>query len=274
MDIQEETRLCAEGLQQQLSEIPDTAIILGSGLGSFVDAIDIEQEIPYTDLPHFLYTTVAGHAGKLLKGKLSGRSILCLQGRVHSYEDQQPRFMTVALRALKSIGVKNLIITSAVGSLQESMPAGSLMMVTDHINFSGISPLAGPNDEAVGPRFPDMTQAYNEEHQQRMRSAARDANVQLHEGVFLMVRGPVFETPAEIRMFQILGADVVGMSMVPEVTLAHHCGLNVIGVAMITNLGAGMTANQLSHDETLSEGAKAASSMAQLLQAFIANLDD
>ena len=274
MDIQEETRLCAEGLQQQLSDIPDTAIILGSGLGSFVDAIDIEQEIPYTDLPHFLYTTVAGHAGKLLKGKLSGRSILCLQGRVHSYEDQQPRFMTVALRALKSIGVKNLIITSAVGSLQESMPAGSLMMVTDHINFSGVSPLAGPNDESVGPRFPDMTQAYCKNHQHRMRSAADDASVQLHEGVFLMVRGPVFETPAEIRMFQILGADVVGMSMVPEVILAHHCGLNVVGVAMITNLGAGMTANQLSHDETLSEGAKAASSMAQLLQAFIARLSD
>ncbi len=272
MEIQEQTRLCADGLRERISDIPDTAIILGSGLGSFVDAIDIEQEIPYTDLPHFLYTTVAGHAGKLIIGSLSGRRILCLQGRVHSYEDQQPRFMTVALRALKLIGVENLVITSAVGSLQESMPAGSLMMVTDHINLSGVSPLAGPNDDSVGPRFPDMTTAYHGDHQGRLRLAAKDAGVTLHEGVFLMVRGPVFETPAEIRMFQMFGANVVGMSMVPEVILAHHCGLKVAGVAMVTNLGAGMTATQLSHEETLAEGAKAANSMAKLLQAFVASL--
>lgn len=269
----DETLACAEGLKQILQDVPDTAIILGSGLGSFVDAIDIESTTPYCEITNFPQTTVSGHAGSLLKGTLAGKPILCLQGRVHSYEDQQPRFMTVALRALKMIGVKNLIITSAVGSLKESMPAGSLMMVTDHINFSGISPLAGPNDERFGPRFPDLTEAYPEQHQERLRRAASEADIQLHEGVFLMVRGPVFETPAEIKMFQTFGADVVGMSMVPEVLIGHHCGLKIAAVAMITNLGAGMTENKLTHDETLSEGAKAASSMAQLLQAFVAQLN-
>ena len=266
----QQTAACAEGLKTILGDIPDTAIILGSGLGSFVDAMQIESATPYDEIPNFPQTTVSGHAGKLFKGTMAGKSILVLQGRVHSYEDQQPRFMTVALRALKLCGVENLIVTSAVGSLKESMPAGSLMMVTDHINFSGTSPLAGPNDERFGPRFPDLTEAYPEAHQERLRSAAAESDITLHEGVFLMVRGPVFETPAEIRMFQSFGADVVGMSMVPEVLIGHHCGLRIAAVAMITNLGAGMTANKLTHDETLSEGAKAASSMAKLLEAFVA----
>jgi len=272
MNSTQDTIACAEGIKQVIGSVPDTAIILGSGLGSFVDAMSIESATPYSDIPNFPQTTVSGHAGKLFKGSLAGKDILCLQGRVHSYEDQQPRFMTVALRALKMIGVKNLIVTSAVGSLKESMPAGSLMMVTDHINLSGISPLAGPNDESIGPRFPDLTEAYPDEHQAKLRTAAETAEITLHEGVFLMVRGPTFETPAEIRMFQMLGADVVGMSMVPEVLIGHHCGLKIAAVAMITNLGAGMTANKLTHDETLSEGAKAASSMAKLLQSFVAQL--
>ena len=270
MTTSEQIHQCATSIREKLNDdIPDVAVILGSGLGDFVNAMNIEDQIPYDQISHFPKPGVSGHAGTLLKGTINGRSILCLQGRVHSYEGQEPKYMTTPLRALKLAGIKTLVITSAVGSLRESMPPGSLMMVTDHINMSGVSPLAGPNDDAFGVRFPDMTEAYPVANREILIEAAKAADITLHEGVFCMVRGPHFETPAEIRAFQILGADVVGMSMVPEVILANHCGLNVAAVAMVTNLGAGMTEGRLTHDETLSEGAKAAGNMAKLLGEFL-----
>lgn len=246
-------------------KIPEVGIILGSGLASFGEAMEIEKSIPYADIPGFPQPSVSGHSGSLLIGELNGRRLACLQGRVHSYEQQQPEFMIQPIRALKMIGMKSLLITSAVGSLREDMPAGSLMMLTDHINMSGVSPLAGPNDEAIGPRFPDLSRAYDVQLQEVLKAAAARQNIDLHEGVFLMVRGPHFETPAEIRAFQRLGADVVGMSMVPEVILANHCGIRVAAVSLVTNLGAGMTDSTLTHDETLAEGEKAAANLAKLV---------
>jgi xanthosine phosphorylase len=270
MDLTQQINESVTAIKQRLGDdIPDVAVILGSGLGSFVDAIETREQISYADIPHFPKPGVAGHAGTLFVGKMNGRDIFCLQGRVHSYEGQQPTYMTIPVRTLKTLGVKTLVITSAVGSLKESMPAGSLMMVNDHINMSGVSPLAGPNDEAYGPRFPDLSMAYPVAQRELLSAAAKRLELTLHEGVFLMVRGPHFETPAEIRAFQHMGADVVGMSMVPEVILANHCGLTVAAVAMVTNLGAGMTEGVLSHEETLSEGAKAAGNMAKLLAEYL-----
>lgn len=253
---------------------PEIALILGSGLGAIADSLTDEIIISYNELQGFPQSTVSGHAGRLIVGKLEGREILCMQGRVHLYEGHSPREIDNIIKAFKKIGVKTLIVTNAAGSLDVNMPAGSVMLINDHINFSGQNPLIGKNDDSLGVRFPDMSDAYNSEFRNRVEEIAKRENVRLFEGTYLMVMGPNFETAAEIRAFQVLGANAVGMSTVPEVISAIHSGMRVLGLSAITNLGTGLQKQSQSHDETLAQGNKTAENITKLIKGFIKECDN
>ena len=250
---------------------PEVGVILGSGLAGVADLLTDTVVLPYSKIEGFPLSGVEGHAGELVMGRQGDCSVACLQGRWHAYEGHDLADLAVPIRALKAAGCKSLLITCAAGSLQEEMPPGSLMMLTDHINWPGLSPLIGPNDDEMGPRFTDLSDAYDDELQKLIRQSASSASIALHEGVYLWCLGPNFETPAEIRAFAGLGADAVGMSTVPEVLVARHCGLKVAAIAVITNLAAGMQSG-LSHEQTLSAGSKAAPMLAMLIGEYLQRL--
>lgn len=226
---------------------PRHAIVLGSGLGSLVERVENAVRIPYSDLAGFPVGGVSGHAGELVAGLLGGVPVFMLSGRVHYYEKGDASAMRRPLEILRDLGIENLILTNAAGSLREDMPPGSVMQITDHINYSGMNPLIG--EESDG-RFVGMTSAYDAGLAERMRASAAELNIPLSQGVYMWFSGPSFETPAEIRMARILGADAVGMSTVPEVILARFLGLKVAAASVITNFGAGMTGGEISHQET------------------------
>lgn len=226
---------------------PRHAIVLGSGLGSLVERVENAVRIPYADLAGFPVGGVSGHAGELVAGLLGGVPVFMLSGRVHYYEKGDASAMRRPLEILRDLGVENLILTNAAGSLREDMPPGSVMQITDHINYSGMNPLIG--EESDG-RFVGMTSAYDAGLAERMRASAAELNIPLSQGVYMWFSGPSFETPAEIRMARILGADAVGMSTVPEVILARFLGLKVAAASVVTNFGAGMTGGEISHQET------------------------
>lgn len=251
------------------SKSPKTAVILGSGLGSLGDEIQNPLIIPYQDIEGFPKSTVSGHRGQLIIGELNGCEVLCLQGRFHLYEGHQPIVIAEVIHALKSIGIEKLIVTNAAGSLNPNFAPGEIMLISDHINFSGRNPLVGPNNNEMGPRFVDMSNAYDRDLRQKMRQIAEREKITLHEGVYLMVLGPNFETAAEIKAFRTLGADTVGMSTVPEVIAAAHCGIKVVAISAITNFGTGMQTSPLSHDETLQEAAKASDALTKLVKNFL-----
>ncbi|HXC54171.1 MAG TPA: purine-nucleoside phosphorylase [Rhizomicrobium sp.] len=251
---------------------PKTALILGSGLGPFADKIADAVDVPYGDIPGFPVPTVHGHQGRLRVGTVSGHGIACMQGRLHAYEGHPAQALAVPIRILKRLGVERLILTNAAGGLKLSLPAGTLMIVEDHINFSGQNPLIGVNDERFGPRFFDMSQAYDSNLRRRLEDAARATGVAVSKGVYVYALGPNFETPAEIRMFAGFGADAVGMSTVPECLAAVHCGIKVAALSVITNLAAGLAADALTHHDTLSEAAKAYDRVERLLLHFFAEL--
>lgn len=274
-DIDEAALAAADTIRDRHGkDFPRHAMILGSGLGRFGDAITVECEIPYGDIPDFPVSTVSGHKGRFLIGKAGDTPVICMQGRMHIYEGHPARNIGVPIRALRKLGVDTLILTNAAGSLRAEMPAGSLMLIEDHINFSGRNPLVGPNDEGIGPRFPDMTQAYDLELRGKLQEAAKAEKIKLHAGVYLHILGPNFETPAEIRAFRIWGADAVGMSTVPECLVARHCGMRVVGLSLITNLAAGIAGHLLTHEETVVEGEKAYDSLRRLFLRYLALLDD
>ncbi len=227
--------------------MPRYGIVLGSGLGSLVDAVEETARIAYADIPGFPVSAVSGHAGELVAGHLGSVPIIMLSGRIHYYEKGDASAMRVPLEVLKGMGVKKLILTNSAGSLREDLPPGSVMRISDHINFSGNNPLIGEESDA---RFVGLTNAYDEEMADAMRKAAAKTGTPLGEGVYMWFSGPCFETPAEIRMARIMGADAVGMSTVPEVILARFLGLRVAAASVITNFGAGMTGGELSHQET------------------------
>jgi xanthosine phosphorylase len=247
---------------------PRLAIILGSGLGAVAEALEDAVTIPYTELPDFPAPSVHGHAGTLALGTLSGVSVACLQGRRHIYEGGDPGAMRGPVRALKAAGAEALFVTNAAGSLNAEVGPGALMAISDHINMLGVNPLTGPNDDAVGPRFPSLRDAYDPELRRLLRAAARALGIELAEGVYLATAGPSFETPAEIRAFRTLGADAVGMSTVPEVILARHAGLKVAAVSAITNLAEGMGGEALSHEQTLRYANEAAGDLTRLIIEF------
>lgn len=252
---------------------PRLALVLGSGLGGVAERLQARAVLDYREIPGFPVPGVSGHAGRLLIGELFGTPVFCLQGRSHYYEGRGFAGLTVMVRALRAAGAEALLLNSASGSLRENIPPGTLMLVEDHINWAGVNPLIGPNDEALGPRFLDLTEAYDPALRRWLRVGAQRAGLPLPGGVYLMVSGPSFETPAEIRAFSGLGADAVGMSMVPECLLARHCGLRVVALAAITNLAAGFAAQPLSHAETLDQGAGLAVSLEGLLAAALPDLD-
>jgi xanthosine phosphorylase len=247
---------------------PRLGLILGSGLGGLADAAEDAVELAYGDLPGFPEPGVAGHGGRLVLGKLGGLPVAFLQGRRHIYEGGDPGAMRAPVRALRHAGAAALLATNAAGSLRPESPPGSLMAISDHINMLGVNPLTGANDDDVGPRFPSMRDAYDPALRGLLRRCADGLGVALPEGVYLAAQGPSFETPAEIRAFRTLGADAVGMSTVPEVILARHCGLRVAAVSAITNLAEGMGGEQLSHEQTLKYAAAAAEDLSLLVARF------
>lgn len=248
---------------------PQIAIILGSGLGNIAEQITDQIVINYSDIEGFPRINITGHAGKLIIGRLKGVEVLCMQGRIHLYEGHAPQSINTVIKAFKLLGVKHLIVTNAAGSLDLNMPAGSIMLTSDHINMSGQNPLIGFNDENLGPRFPDLSNAYDKDIRQQIKRIAAEQKIKLYEGVYLMVLGPNFETAAEIKAFKILGANAVGMSTVPEVISAVHSGMKVLGLSAITNFGTGMQERPQSHDETLTQGERAAENMIKLLTAYL-----
>ena len=236
---------------------PRVGLILGSGLGSLADSIELSDIIPYADLPHWPTSTVWGHTGQLVIGTLEGQAALVMQGRVHFYEGYSMAQVTLPVRVMQRLGIEILIVTNAAGAIHPDFAPGDLMLITDHLNMigmSGINPLIGPNDPALGQRFPDMSQAYDRALGELARQAARQRNVILREGVYVGLSGPAFETPADLRFLRMAGADAVGMSTVPEVTVARHGGMRVLGISGISN-NANLDGNTLtSHEEVLEAG--------------------
>jgi xanthosine phosphorylase len=251
---------------------PRVGIVLGSGLGAVAEAVDDAVIVPYEELPGFPRPTVAGHAGSAVLGAIGGVPVAVLQGRAHLYEGGDIDLIRTPVRALRAAGAEILVLTNAAGSLRAEVTAGSLMAITDHINLTGMNVLAGPNEDAIGPRFPSLRDAYDPELRAELRAAAEAIGVTLHEGIYLAVGGPSFETPAEIRAFRTLGADAVGMSTVHETIVARHAGLRVVAISAISNLAEGMQDEPLSHEQTLRDAARAASDLAPLITRFVGEL--
>ncbi len=229
---------------------PEVGLVLGSGLGDMVDEIEDAIRIPYEEIPDFPVSTVAGHAGALVYGNLKDHKVIALQGRFHYYEGYDIQKVTYPIRIFNELGVKQLIVTNACGGVNENFKPGDLMIINDHINLTGVNPLIGSNVESHGPRFVDMTQAYSPRTKEILYAIAAEEGYQLQEGVYTWFTGPTYETPAEIKMTRVIGGDAVGMSTVPEVIVANHCGIEVTGISCITNLAAGMQAS-LNHQEVI-----------------------
>lgn len=252
--------------------VPRVGLILGSGLGGLAQAVDGGVRIPYAELPGFPPAGVHGHAGELVLGRLEGVPVACLRGRAHVYEGHGLAVMTQAVRALKLAGCETLLVTCAAGSLVPAVGPGALVALSDHINLLGSTPLVGPNDERFGPRFFSLADAYDPALRALLRQAAQDEGLPWHEGVYVATPGPCFETAAEIRMMQILGGHLVGMSTVPEVISARHCGLKVAAVATVTNLAEGLGGVALSHEQTLHHAGLAAADLQRLVRAWLRRL--
>ena len=251
-------------------DFPRTVLMLGSGFGGFAEKLEGAATLSYAAIPGFPSSTVMGHAGKLMLGTLTGKMLAVMAGRIHLFEGHAAQDIATMVRILRAAGAERLILTNASGGLSPDLAAGTLVIVEDHINFSGANPLIGPNDERIGPRFPDLTNAYDPELRALLARAAAEAGVPVRSGVYIFVQGPSFETPAEIRMFNRLGADIVGMSTVPECIAARQCGMKVAALSLVTNLAAGLSDAPLTHEETLAEAQKAYGDMEKLLLRFIA----
>lgn len=247
-------------------------IILGSGLANIADKISDSISIPYSELPGFPVSHVIGHHGKIILGYLNKIPVVCCQGRVHPYEGMQGEDFKLFIRTLKCLGCHTLIMTNAVGSLNKNVGPGQLMLISDHINLQSMNPLTGPNDEEFGPRFFAMNDAYDLQLRHILKQTAEKLAISLNEGIYVSVLGPNFETPAEIRAFRKLGADVVGMSTVPEVIVARHCGLKVAVISVITNLAAGLSDEAITHEGTMHFGEKASQNLGQLLESAITQI--
>ncbi|GGD69830.1 purine-nucleoside phosphorylase [Paenibacillus nasutitermitis] len=230
---------------------PQVGLILGSGLGVLGDHLSDAVTIPYEQIPHFPVSTVEGHAGELLIGTLSGRAVVLMRGRFHMYEGYGPELTSFPVRVMKAIGVGILVVTNAAGGIQTGYEPGDLMLISDHINLTGRNPLVGPNDNELGPRFPDMSEAYSRRLRVLAAQTAQKQGFSLREGVYIGVLGPSYETPAEIRMMRIMGADAVGMSTVAEVVAARHSGIEVLGISCISNMASGILDQPLSHQEVM-----------------------
>ena len=273
MDLTKKIMLAAEYIQTRTTLRPSIGLILGSGLGDFADTLEDAVRIPYSEIPNFPVPTVPGHSGAMVFGKKCGQTVVVLQGRIHYYEGLSQQEITLPVRVLAALGVKALVLTNACGGVNVSFRPGDLMLISDHINFSGANPLIGPNLDAFGPRFPDMSDLYTADLRRAIKEKAAEAGISLQEGVYAMYSGPNYESPAEIRMFRMMGADAVGMSTVPEAIVAAHCGMDVVGISCITNMAAGVLPQKLNHQEVVETAALVHDKFQKLLTLVIDLLD-
>lgn len=253
---------------------PSVGVILGSGLGDFVNKIKNPTIIPYGEIPNFKKVTVKGHDGNLIIGTVGDQTVAALQGRFHYYEGNSLEEVVFPIRVLAKLGINSLMLSNAAGGINLGFNAGDLMLIQDHINLTGVNPLIGPNDESIGPRFPDMTFAYNPELNKMVEDSARELNISIQKGVYVGVTGPTYETPAEIRFFRTIGGDACGMSTVPETIIANHIGLKVVGISCITNMAAGIKNEKLSHDDIKGEANKVMENFANLVERTILKMKD
>jgi purine-nucleoside phosphorylase len=260
-------------VREHTTIVPDVGIVLGSGLGGLADDLDAPVAISFDALPGWPAATAPGHVGRLLLGMLGGRPVVMLQGRFHLYEGNDPGLVVQPVLLFRALGARVVVLTNAAGGLDPSFGPGTLMIMSDHINLTGRSPLIGRNADELGPRFPDMTEAWSPRLRGRLQAAALAEGVEMAEGVYVGLTGPTYETPAEVRMLASLGGDAVGMSTVLECIAARWVGLEVCGVSLVTNAGAGYTGQPLTHEEVLEAGAAAGPRLARVIRRFVADLD-
>jgi purine-nucleoside phosphorylase len=271
--LYEQVMEAVSAIERRVALRPSVALILGSGLGELAEALAEAVAIPYSDIPHFLPATVAGHSGRLLIGLLENTPLVAMQGRLHLYEGYTPQAITLPVRVMARLGARTLLVTNAAGGLNPAYRRGDFMLISDHIGLpalAGLNPLIGPNDERLGPRFPSLAAAYD----RRLRTLAREVaagieGLRLHEGVYVMVSGPSYETSAELRLLRQLGADAVGMSTVPEVVVARHMGLRVLGISLITNSASGEEERPVAHSEVLAAAEQARGSLLLLIRGIV-----
>ncbi len=272
MSVLEKLQDTVSYIRSKTSEKPKIGVVLGSGLGSFVKELSVDCTLPYKDIPHFSPPTVEGHSGNLIFGKVSGQSLVILQGRNHFYEGHSMESVVFPTRTLAMLGIETLILTNSAGGFGENMAAGDFMIIEDHINLMGTNPLMGPNVKELGPRFPDMTEAYDKRLIAIMEQLLQKQGIGFHKGVYCGVSGPTYETPSEVRYLKLIGGKAVGMSTVPEAIAANHLGLRVAALSCITNLAAGISAQKLSHNEVTETAARVEQQFSSFLREFISQI--
>jgi purine-nucleoside phosphorylase len=270
----EKIKAAAEYIRARVSIRPTIGLVLGSGLGGYAETLDDAVRIPYSEIPNFPVPTIPGHSGALVFGKKCGQEVVVLQGRIHYYEGLPQQEITLPIRVLAALGVKTVVLTNACGGVNLNFNPGDLMLISDHINFSGSNPLIGQNLPEFGPRFPDASDIYTASLRKKILAVAEKNAIALRQGVYAMYSGPNYETPAEIRMFRILGADAVGMSTVPEALVAAHCGMEVVGISCITNMAAGILPQKLDHKEVIEIAALVHDKFHRLLGLVLDTLED
>lgn len=273
MNAFEATAAAAESIAARLDVKPTVALVLGSGLGAYADTLEEAVAIPYDEIPGFHVSTVTGHAGRLVVGRRHGLDVVAMQGRVHAYEGLDMQQVVFPLRTLWQLGARALIVTNAAGGVNPMFRPADLMLIRDHLNLTGGSPLVGANDERFGPRFPDMTAAYDAAYGELARAAAASLGFSLQEGVYAGMLGPAYETPAEVRMVRALGGDAVGMSTVPEVIAARHMGMRVLGISCITNAAAGLGHEVLDHSDVTEVAARVRERFIALVDAILERME-
>lgn len=271
MDYMDKINAIAEKIKKECGTA-EIAIILGSGLGDYADTLKESVKLPYSEIPGFPQSTVAGHAGIWHTGTLFGKKVIMMQGRFHAYEGYPMEDVVLPIRVMKKLGVKTLIVTNSAGGVRETFKPGTLMLIKDYINYAGMNPLIGKNLDEFGPRFPDMTYAFDRKLQRIAKDSAKENHSNLEEGVYCWFSGPTYESPAEIRMARVLGADAVGMSTVPEVMVAHHAGIRCLGISCITNLAAGILDQPLNHEKVVETGRMVKEEFKALLNTILEKL--
>jgi purine-nucleoside phosphorylase len=270
--LQKDLKETVKFLQKEYKKTPDVGIVLGSGLGNFASQIKIEKEVPYADIPHFPVSTVKGHSGKLIFGKIGDRNVVAMAGRFHYYEGYTPQEVVYPIRVMKMLGIKTLLLSNAAGSVNPGFKVGDIMIIKDHISFFTPNPLIGKNDDELGPRFPDMSEPYKRTLVELGKSIAAKNNIDIKEGVYVAVTGPTFETRAEYRLIHVAGGDVVGMSTVQETITANHMGLPVFAVSIVTDIGIRDDDNIITHEEVLQAAKEAEPKLALLFNQMIAGI--
>jgi purine-nucleoside phosphorylase len=262
----------ARTIRARSTEEPRIAVILGSGLGAFADEFEDSVAVPYEEIPGFMVSTAAGHAGRLVIGKVDQVPVIAMQGRVHFYEGYSLEEVTFPIRTFKLLGIKTVVLTNAAGGINVELSQGALMVISDHLNLMGVNPLRGPNEDRFGPRFPDMSAVYSRRLQEMVVEEARAMGVEIRRGIYGALPGPSYETPAEIHMLRTFGVDAVGMSTVPEAIVARQMGMDVLGISCITNMAAGISDQPINHEEVMETGERVREMFTQLLRRVVARL--